>query len=255
MDCKHKKRYSSLEHQTCLINGHEIAVKIYREQRSNVRAAIVKGHAILRLPLFLLQKQETQHFEWFKNWLTSKLSSNDQLLTNLVGKTYRDGDTLHVGARTYTLRMVFEERATHTAALKKTNNEIKLCLSISETGTTLQKNIRLLLSRVVAKDFLPAVTERVHALNRLHFQKNITGVFLKYNTSNWGSCSTKGNINLSTRLLFAPSQVVDYVIIHELAHLVEMNHSSRFWALVAAAMPDYEAHERWLKTHDAFCNF
>ena len=59
----------------------------------------------------------------------------------------------------------------------------------------------------------------------------IKGIFLKYNHSNWGSCSHNGNINLSTRLLFAPEAVQDYVIVHELAHLVEPNHSDRFWAL------------------------
>jgi predicted metal-dependent hydrolase len=66
----------------------------------------------------------------------------------------------------------------------------------------------------------------------MYFQKPIKSVNLKYNLSNWGSCSTKGNINLSTRLLFAPDDVIDYVIIHELAHLLEMNHSPHFWAIV-----------------------
>ncbi|MCB0682671.1 MAG: M48 family metallopeptidase, partial [Saprospiraceae bacterium] len=65
----------------------------------------------------------------------------------------------------------------------------------------------------------------------------------------------KRNINLSTRLLFAPPKVIDYVIIHELAHLVEMNHSRRFWDLVAAAMPDYEEQEKWLKKFGHRCDF
>jgi predicted metal-dependent hydrolase len=56
-------------------------------------------------------------------------------------------------------------------------------------------------------------------------------------------------------LLFAPAEVIDYIIIHELAHLVEMNHSDRFWALVAAAMPDYVEKERWLKVNDHHCQF
>ena len=56
----------------------------------------------------------------------------------------------------------------------------------------------------------------------------------------WGSCSSKGNVNFSWRLIMASHHAIDYVIIHELAHLKEMNHSPRFWAIVAEFMPDYK---------------
>jgi predicted metal-dependent hydrolase len=80
-------------------------------------------------------------------------------------------------------------------------------------------------------------------------------VRLKYLHSRWGSCSSSSNINLSTRLLFAPEGVIDYVIIHELAHLQELNHSPRFWRLVAEAMPDYQLKEKWLKDNGHLCDF
>lgn len=67
----------------------------------------------------------------------------------------------------------------------------------------------------------------------------------------WGSCSTRGTLSFSWRLLMAPPEVLDYVVIHELAHLREMNHSPRFWALVEARCPDYKRHVRWLKEHGA----
>ena len=63
----------------------------------------------------------------------------------------------------------------------------------------------------------------------------------------FGSCSSKRNINIAYRLLFAPREVFRYVCLHELAHLKEMNHSKRFWSLVAGAMPDYKGHEKWLR--------
>ncbi len=63
----------------------------------------------------------------------------------------------------------------------------------------------------------------------------------------WGSCSSKGNINLSWRLLMAPKEAVDYVIVHELLHLQEPNHSPRFWALVAKILPDYKKRQAVLK--------
>ena len=63
----------------------------------------------------------------------------------------------------------------------------------------------------------------------------------------WGSCSGKGNLNFSWRLMMAPSEVIDYVVVHELAHLREMNHSPRFWAIVADTMPEYQTHRVALK--------
>ena len=67
--------------------------------------------------------------------------------------------------------------------------------------------------------------------------------------SRWGSCSRKGNLNFNWKLIMAPPQALDYVVIHELCHLREFNHSPKFWALVAAQMPEYEAWKKWLKAH------
>ncbi|SFU82983.1 M48 family metallopeptidase [Alicyclobacillus macrosporangiidus] len=72
---------------------------------------------------------------------------------------------------------------------------------------------------------------------------------IKDQKSRWGSCSSAGNINLNWRLVQAPEWVADYVIVHELCHLVELNHSPRFWALVHAAIPDAQRAKRWLREH------
>jgi predicted metal-dependent hydrolase len=69
--------------------------------------------------------------------------------------------------------------------------------------------------------------------------------------SRWGSCSSAGGLNFSWRLILTPPAVLDYVVVHELAHLRELNHSPRFWALVAAHCPDYQLQRRWLKEHGA----
>ncbi|MXQ06848.1 DUF45 domain-containing protein [Alphaproteobacteria bacterium GH1-50] len=70
---------------------------------------------------------------------------------------------------------------------------------------------------------------------------------LRDTRSRWGSCTEAGNIMLSWRLILAPSEVFDYVVAHEVAHLAEMNHSPDFWAAVAAIYPGYAAPRRWLR--------
>lgn len=63
----------------------------------------------------------------------------------------------------------------------------------------------------------------------------------------WGSCSRKGNLNFNCMLMKSPERVLDYVVVHELCHRIEMNHSKRFWALVESVIPDYKRCRKWLK--------
>jgi predicted metal-dependent hydrolase len=64
----------------------------------------------------------------------------------------------------------------------------------------------------------------------------------------WGSCSSKGNLNFNCLLMLAPPDILDYVVVHELCHRKEMNHSPKFWAEVAKVIPDYKERQKWLRT-------
>lgn len=79
----------------------------------------------------------------------------------------------------------------------------------------------------------------------------VAGVSVRDTRSRWGSCSATGRINYSWRLVLAPEPVLDYVVAHEVAHMVEMNHSADFWAVVAQLTAQMEAGRRWLKHHGA----
>lgn len=235
------------------VAGKKVPVHFYWERRSNVRFAIGKKGVLVRFPRGLSKKQEAFHLQRLKDWLKKSLLQQQGLLDHLAGKSYESGDRISVGERTYELRIVFEARKTMACRLEGKLLHIKLPREADEQA--ISRNMKRLLSKAIGQDFLPEIRRRVETINRKYFGEEIKEVKLRYNTSSWGNCHTNGTITLSTRLLFAPSEVIDYVIIHELAHLKVFDHSPEFWELVARAMPSYKRQEKWLKENYYQCDF
>ena len=243
-----------IEEREIVINEIKIPVLIYRERRRGVRFSIVKNGIVnVRMPILLTPDQEKEQFERLNDWLSNVFTKKKEIKHRFQKRIYESGSILQVGKRNYGIEISIEERSTHTAKLDKGTIFFKLAKGDSEEGQ--QKAIRQLMSRIVAQDFLPEISRKTHEINHLYFNKNIKSINFKYNHSNWGSCSRTGNINFSTRLLFAPDDVIDYVIIHELSHLIEMNHSDRFWKVVENVMSDYREKEKWLSKNSALCDF
>lgn len=97
---------------------------------------------------------------------------------------------------------------------------------------------------------------RLHLPERVeHFSKAMgvkpSGLSFRRQKTRWGSCSSLGHISLNWKLLFAPEAVIDYLVVHELAHLVHANHSKRFWDLVKIHDPECLQHRRWLRDHQS----
>lgn len=110
----------------------------------------------------------------------------------------------------------------------------------------------------------PHVDRRVNDFLRREAKRDLETASLRYaralgvrvkriavrdQSSRWGSCSTSGALSFSWRLILAPSEVLEYLAAHEVAHLVEMNHSARFWRLVQRICPDHERAKAWLDVH------
>ena len=108
-------------------------------------------------------------------------------------------------------------------------------------GALTEEQIKELRRR--ARSVLTAKTEALAAVMGVHYNKiTITSAKTRF-----GSCNSKGNISYSYRLMLYPEAAQDYVVVHELAHLVEMNHSPRFYAIVARYLPDYKQRAALLK--------
>ena len=72
-------------------------------------------------------------------------------------------------------------------------------------------------------------------------------ITIREQKTRWGSCSSAGNLNYNWRLIFAPEEIVDYIVVHELAHRLEMNHSKAFYNIVESVLPDYRKAQKWLR--------
>jgi predicted metal-dependent hydrolase len=90
------------------------------------------------------------------------------------------------------------------------------------------------------------VHERIRFYNQF-YNFRFNRIAIKNTKSMWGSCSAKGNLNFNYRIVFLPPPLADYLIVHELCHLYEFNHSKRFWNLVAATIPAYKELRKELK--------
>lgn len=74
-----------------------------------------------------------------------------------------------------------------------------------------------------------------------------TSITIRDQKTRWGSCSGRGTLSFNWRLILAPPEILDYVVVHELCHLTHMNHSKEFWGLVGKVIPDYKERRKWLK--------
>ncbi len=233
--------------------GAEVPVKVVFEARQGYRYAITTRGINLRLPSKTSKEEVLSHLLRLGRWLEAVIEKKPHALDHFLPKAYTDGAQLRVGDRQYTLVIRAEKHRTASAYLE--GRSIHLCLSAELTAAQRAEAISTLIARVVAVDFQPEIERRVRELNQRTVQGSIRAICLRNNSRIWGSCSTRGVVHLSTRLLLAPRPVQDYVVLHELVHLVEPNHSERFWALVAHHMPDYLERERWLQQYGNTCRF
>jgi predicted metal-dependent hydrolase len=97
----------------------------------------------------------------------------------------------------------------------------------------------------LARSFVRERIAKYNAIYRVSYNR----IAIRDTKTRWGSCSRKGNLNFNYRVALLPENLADYVVVHEMCHLRELNHSARFWDLVAQAVPDYRAARKDLKNY------
>ena len=191
-----------------------------RSQRSEVKGARKKG-ATLK--------------DWFEkeNWINRK----KRLIENQIKDiTNNKNKLLYLGS-------LFPINLKHNASkeLIFTGEEF--------IANSIEPNpLSLSIKKWYKKKFREIAIPRVTYFARQH-NLMVNQIRIKNQKTMWGSCSSKNNINLNYLLIMAPMGVIDYVIVHELAHTIHRNHSVDFWSSVESIMPDYKEHKQWLKVN------
>lgn len=188
--------------------------------------------APLRTPLEYIERVVVAKHDWI-------LKKIQQVATRppLRSKEYRDGEQLLFLGEHYTLRL------TGHKAIQMLGAELLFPARFVKQGRT--KLIAWYSERA-----RHVIGEQAEHFSRLTGWK-YSSLKITHAEKRWGSCSPSGAINFSWKLMMAPLDIIDYVVVHELAHLVEKNHSPKFWQLVERVLPDYPSRRKWLRTHQA----
>lgn len=242
-----------IDGQLELVPGIKVPLRLYLDQKSRYRATVGKKYIIFRIGHRVYTEEIIQNLE---KWARDLYQKQPQAFAHLLPVGVPTEGRIMVMDKGYDVRLEFSEayKSHRGVADPRKSNSLILQLTPNDKRPT-ATIVNTLLSRLFSQRYHAELWQRLQALNQAHFQVKIEGLRLKYTQTRWGSCSSKGNINLSSRLLMAPAKTRDAVMVHEIAHRLEMNHGPKFWNHVYNAMEDYDEHHLWLKDHGASLRF
>ncbi|MCP4049345.1 MAG: M48 family metallopeptidase [bacterium] len=214
--------------------------RIIRTERQSISLEILPDASLLvRAPEFVSDNLIKNFINVKKDWIIRKKKAVELHRSRTTEKKYVDGDRFYYLGNEYSLRIVKD--AGHDLVLK---DEFLL----SERKQAKARDLFAAWYKGQVKDI---ITDRVEIYAE-KFGFSFNKVKVNSAVKRWGSCSSNGNLNFSWRLVMAPLDVIDYVVIHELVHLKIKNHSSSFWQMVATYCPDYKISKKWLNDKGRF---
>lgn len=183
-----------------------------------------------------------------QDWILAHWLKIQEELLQIPERQYQDGETLSVLGQSLELKILKANQKTIRLRYLQEEKRIEIRLPEGIAPEDQNEAIREILEKGMKRKAREVFQAK---LNKLSAQMGVSykAFRLKEQKTRWGSCSSKGNINLNWRVILAPERVVDYLIIHELAHLKHMNHSPAFWDVVGQYCPEYNAYRHWLKVN------
>lgn len=208
--------------------------KIIRSKRKTIAFKIDKDcNLIIKAPYSTSLDYIHKLVEKKKNWIIQK--KLEVANREKIERDFSNGATIQLFGKIYTINYI--NNLNYAIHLK--NNQIFVAEDLVHQIKSLFKLLIKRLAKLYFQQNVPIWAEKM--------QLSYKSIRIKNLTSRWGSCSTIGNLNFNWKLAFAPKEVIDYIIVHELAHLRYMDHSKKFWAEVEKYMPDFKTHRIWLR--------
>ena len=210
----------------------QLQLKISKRARRMALRLDSRNHIVnLVVPArFSMKKAETFAYE-HRLWIREKLAALPAPIP------FEESAIIPILGRNRKLAITFH--SSHKRTLITLNDD-------NMSVTTNQEYPQSRIIRFLKNEAQETLTNLVHEKAAL-IEKSVKSVTLRDTKSRWGSCSPEGRISLSWRLIFAPWEAMDYVVAHEVAHLVHMNHSKDFWHLCAQLSDDYPSGKKWMR--------
>ncbi|MDW8802230.1 SprT family zinc-dependent metalloprotease [Clostridium sp. A1-XYC3] len=219
--------------------------KIIRRKRKTIGIKITEeGEIVVISPLNIDKKVIDAVVKSKEKWIKGKLTEINEARLTHKSIEFKSGEELLYLGENIALE-IFQANIMDSSILI---SDKLMKVFIGSNQRSKGENIRDLVINFYKKEARRIFLERTIAY------KDIIGVYPKRITVKdqktvWGSCSSKGNLNYNYRLLMAPIEIIDYVVVHELCHLRHMNHSKQYWGVVQSVLPDYEERRQWLKVN------
>ena len=226
----------------------DINIQIIRSKRRRTSQIEVKNKQVFvraphYLPQFLIRKFVNKKRNWIVQNLTKQLQQ-----PQVVEKQFCDGETFQLFDQPFYLRI----NKNKTNPTKLINQE--LFVSVPGRVKNQSKYVRNKMSDWYKETALSHIRQRVEFFASL-MEVKAKSVKVREYKRRWGSCSSNGELSFNWRIIMAPPVAIDYVVIHELAHISEFNHSKKFWQVVSKTMPDYNQQILWFKNNSYKLNF
>src|SRR4030042_6011968 len=205
-------------------------------QATGLTIVIPKSYNITHISELLRKK---------KRWILNNLARYSRARAPATAKELKNGDFIPYLGRE--LKLITQQNEGNAISAKLERN--KLIISLGNKNSKLE----LILEQWYRMQADQLIKEKAAKLST-EFGLNYNRVTIRGQKSRWGSCAPKGNLGFNWKLVMTPEPVIDYVITHELFHLKEMNHTKRFWKLVAEHCPRWRERRKWLKQHEAELN-
>ena len=217
-------------------NGETISYLLERRPRRTVGLKITEKGLVVHAPKRIFEFQLNQILQEKSGWILKKLQTRED---NQIEKIqWIDGEHLLYLGQDIQLKLVVDNKKN----IHFERNELVVHALQANTSGACRASVLMWYKKQAILDF----TRRVEVF-AAKLGVETPPVAISNAQSRWGSCNSRGNVRLSWRLLQAPPHIINYVICHELAHLKQMNHSAKFYAVVGQLFPNYKAAEKELK--------